>query len=86
MDARTAGRFSFLLAIPAVIGATVLYAGEMGSAAANEDMVPYLAGTLVSMVVGYFSLAAVLRILDKGKLYLFAPWCFIIGVLTLFFI
>jgi undecaprenyl-diphosphatase len=85
MDVRTAGRFSFLLAIPAVIGAALLTMGEAGSLTDDVGLVPLLAGTLTSVVVGYFSLDLLFRILQKGKLYVFAPYCFIVGILTFLF-
>ena len=75
-------RYSFLLAIPAIFGAGIL---SLHGLLARPVVVyqPAIIGAAVSFIVGYFALLALLRIVHKGRLYLFAPYCWMAGVAAL---
>ena len=76
-----AARFSFLLAVPAILGATILQIGDIsGSSATVAEL---LAGFISSFIIGYLTIRLLLGILRRGRLYWFAPYCLIIGLLTL---
>jgi len=77
-----AGRFSFLLAIPAIIGASVLKLDMVEMA--EIGFIPLLAGILVSFSVGLIALKITMGMLRKGKLYYFSPYCFLAGIVALF--
>lgn len=80
LEKEVALRFSFLLFIPAVIGATVLSVMDSdGLFAAAVDPVSLLVGLVVTVLVGYVSLRLLLRIVVKGRLYLFAFYCWAVG-------
>jgi undecaprenyl-diphosphatase len=80
VEKEVAFRFSFLLFIPAVIGATVLsIIGSDSSLVAVVDPVSLLAGLIVTVVIGYISLRLLLRIVLRGRLYLFAFYCWAVG-------
>jgi undecaprenyl-diphosphatase len=79
----TAFTYSFLLSIPAVIGATITE--SRGLAVGGMDVVAVLFGALVSMIVGYVSLKLLLRIVMKGRLHLFAYYCWIVGAIIIVF-
>ena len=84
VEKKDAFRFSFLLFIPAVIGATVLSViGSNGLFVAMIDPVSLLIGMVVTVAVGYVSLRLLLRIVLKGRLYLFAYYCWFIGFAVL---
>lgn len=73
-------RFSFLMSIPAVLGANILSIGEAVSAGMNPSLLPgYLAGTVVAAVSGYFAIRLVNLLADKGKFGNFAYYCWGIG-------
>jgi undecaprenyl-diphosphatase len=74
-----AGRFSFLLSIPAVLGAVVLHLGE-SLQDPPEQWGPILVGSLVSFLVGFMALRALLWVVRGGKLYAFAYYVFPVGV------
>ena len=77
-----AARFSFLLSIPAVLGATILKVGEMAAAPLGSDrLVIMLIGAIVSFFTGWLAIEAMLRILRRGKLYWFAPYCLLVGII-----
>lgn len=79
-----AGRFSFILCIPAIIGALLL---QLDTAAISRvGAVPLMAGFVVSAVVGFLALKLLMGMVRKGHFYYFAPYCWTIGILTLVFI
>lgn len=78
----TAARYSFLLSIPAIAGAGVLGLKNLGPAAGLPVTV-VLTGVVSAAVVGYLSLKMLLFIVSRGKMYAFAPYCWLIGALAL---
>jgi len=78
-----AGRFSFLLSIPAIIGAVVL---QLDMAAITRvGAIPLILGFLSSAGVGFLALKILMRMIQKGHFYYFAPYCWAIGILTVVF-
>lgn len=82
-----AARFSFLLSVPAVLGATILEGKDAlipGSAALDWKILSI--GLISSFVVGYLSLKFLLKIVQSRKFSWFAPYCLLAGLLTLLFL
>lgn len=77
-----ATRFSFLLSIPAIMGAGLYQIHKINWAYPEWSKVG--AGVLVSALVGYFSLVYLARLVKKGKFYLFSFYCLSLGFLALF--
>ena len=83
-DRKFAVRYSFLMSIPAVLGANILSlkdAVETGIIWA--DVPVYIVGVVVAAVSGYFCIRLLKMIADKGKFGWFAYYCWAIGALTL---
>lgn len=81
VDRNEAFRFSFLLFIPAAVGATVLTMLDAESLAVGAvDYVSLLVGLAVTVMVGYLSLGLFQRVVSKGKLHLFAFYCWALGL------
>ena len=78
-----AAEFSFLLSIPAILGAVVLEWKELLSIP-SELAGHYTVAAVVSCVVGLFSIYAVLSTVKKGKFEYFAYYCFAIGLIGLY--
>ena len=78
-------RFSFLLSLPAVLGATLLKVVKvMGAGEIDTALLPmYLAGMAVAGVVGYFSISLVKLLASKGKFGMFAYYCWLAGAAAL---
>ncbi len=78
-------RFSFLMSMPAVLGANILSLKDvMETGAFHMEMLPlYLVGTVVAAVVGYFAIRLVNLLADKGKFGAFAWYCWIVGAVPL---
>ena len=83
-DRRFAVRFSFLLSIPAVLGANLLTLVDALQDGVNWAELPvYLVGVAVAAVSGYLCLRLLRYIADKGRFGAFAYYCWGIGLLTL---
>lgn len=79
-ERKFAVRFSFLLSIPAVLGANILSIGEAVREGIDVSLLPaYIVGTLVAAVSGYFAIRLVNLLADKGKFGNFAYYCWGIG-------
>ncbi len=79
--------FSFMLAIPAIGGAALLelISGiKKGGASINsEELFVLGVGFTVAALVGYFSLALLLKVLKRGKLTFFGWYVLSVGILTI---
>ena len=86
-DRNFAVRYSFLMSLPAVFGATLLKVVKVAkSGVLDTKLLPmYLTGMVVAGVVGYFSIRLVKLLADKGKFGRFAYYCWIAGVIALIF-
>ena len=83
-ERKFAVRFSFLLSIPAVLGANILSLADAAKAGINWAEVPvYLVGVVTAAVVGYLCIRLLRFIADRGKVGAFAYYCWAVGVLTL---
>jgi len=77
-------KFSFLLSIPAVLGAnivTLVDAFQQGVDIANVPA--YLIGMVAAMLSGIGAISLVKRIAAKGKFGGFAYYCWVMGVLSI---
>jgi undecaprenyl-diphosphatase len=88
LDRNFAARFSFLLSIPAILGAVVLHTkdlitGSEETAAESISVIPVIAGTLTAAVVGFFAVKLMLKIIRERSLFGFAIYTGILGVLVL---
>ena len=79
MDRKTSALFSFMLAIPAILGAAVLQLGEIEQFGSHELQV-LLTGVLVSYLVGMAGLKLVLAFVKEGRMHYFSYylWALII--------
>ena len=85
-DRKFAVRYSFLMSLPAVLGATlleVLDVMKLEGGIPKENLTMYLVGMAVAAVVGYFSIQLVKLLADKGRFGAFAFYCWGAGALFL---
>lgn len=84
MGRQKAGEFAFLVSIPAIVGALVLTlrdAGELSQAVGVGQLVAAFASALV---VGFAALRLLIRLIGKGRLYLFSVYLIPVGIIGLF--
>ena len=82
-DRKFAVRYSFLLSLPAVLGATILEVKDvigMEGGLAEGVLPMYLMGMVIAGVVGYFSIRLVNLLASKGKFGAFAYYCWAAGI------
>lgn len=83
-ERKFAVRYSFLMSIPAILGANILSLKD-----ALEESVPwaevpvYLAGVAAAAIVGYACIRLIRLVADKGKFGFFAYYCWLAGLVTL---
>ncbi len=83
-DRKFAVRYSFLMSIPAILGANILSLKDALEAAVPWEEVPfYLVGVAVSALVGYACIRLIKLVADKGKFGFFAYYCWLVGLVTL---
>lgn len=75
--------FSFLLSIPAILGALILQLPKMGSLTQPEFVI-YLIGTIIAAVIGFLSLKLLRRIVINQRLYLFGFYTLALSLVTFF--
>lgn len=85
LDRKEAARFSFLLSIPAILGASVLEAKDLALSQMDPGLIlPYIVGVLTAAISGYLAIRLLLGILTKGKLYYFSIYCWLLGAAVVF--
>ncbi|MEZ6091181.1 MAG: undecaprenyl-diphosphate phosphatase [Pirellulaceae bacterium] len=76
--------FSFLLAIPAILGATVLELKDLAESGMSAARItPLVVGAAVAFIVGIFALRWLIAWSRQGRLHLFAYWCIPVGIATI---
>lgn len=81
-----AAEFSFLLSLPAVIGASILELKDVISQSnTGRGLSIYLAGAVTALIVGYLAIKFLLGVIKKGKFQYFGYYCFVIGIFFLIF-
>lgn len=76
-------KFSFLLGIPAILGASVLDIGDAIKQDKKIDFVPLFAGMLTAAVVGYLSIQLIRWLLLSNKFIIFAWYTLALGIVVI---
>ncbi len=80
-----AARFSFLLSLPVIFGASLLEFIDVYKMGLNEiNWIPVIAGVISAAIAGYFAIKFLLRVLKTGSLVMFSYYCWIIGFVVIF--
>lgn len=76
-----AAEFSFILMVPAVLGANVLKVGEgfLGASGSSIELWGYVLGTVTSAITGMIAIKLLLKIIRQGKLGRFSYYCLPLG-------
>jgi len=83
LDRRTAGEYSFILSIPAVLGALLLTVLEGNASGIEVGLWPVIAGCIASFITGLFALRLLLWMVKQARLWYFSIYLVIVGVLGL---
>lgn len=83
-DRKFAVKYSFILSIPAILGAMVLEVKDAGSMAVSSSQAGiYVVGMLVAAVVGYICIKTMFVIARNKKFKFFAFYCLSVGLLSI---
>ncbi len=83
-DRRFAVKYSFIMSIPAVLGAAILELKDISTAAlSGTEILYYVIGMAVAAVVGYICIKTMLVIVRNKKFTIFSIYCLIIGALSI---
>jgi undecaprenyl-diphosphatase len=85
LDGQTSARFSFLLAIPAILGAFLFKAKEAGFNFSGIN-INYFIGFFAACIAGVISLKLLLKVLYKNKFHWFGVYCILLGIVVLLFL
>lgn len=82
LERELAARFSFLLSIPAILGAALVQIKDISSL---MDMTTgaALAGFIAAIITGYLAIKIVLKLITEKNLLIFAYYCWIVGPLAI---
>jgi len=81
IDREKVARFSFIMSLPAVFGATILKLKDIiDMPPASSEILNLIAGTIVAFVSGYFAIIWLLDIVKKGKLQIFGYYCLAVSI------
>lgn len=84
MTKKTAVRYSFIMSIPAILGATILKLLDLSKEPINTKMLPgYILGTIIAGVTGYISIKYMLKIVRKRRYFGFAIYCVALAAIAI---
>lgn len=76
-------KFSFLLSIPAILGAALFDGIDVIKEGTDLSFLPAICGVAVAAVSGFFAIKILRKLVKDGKFKYFAYYCMVAGVLTL---
>ena len=74
-------KFSFLLSIPAILGAVVKELPSLASLP-KEDMIYYLAGSFSAFLSGFLVISFLIKMLKRRNMKIFAYWCWFVAIVS----
>jgi undecaprenyl-diphosphatase len=78
-----AAEFSFLMSIPVIAGAGLLEARDAVLSVSQIGAVPWAVSFVAAFAAGIWSIRWLVALLQRGRFYAFAPYCWAVGVFTL---
>ncbi|WP_299521764.1 undecaprenyl-diphosphatase UppP [uncultured Methanobrevibacter sp.] len=81
LDKEFAAKFSFILSIPAILGAFVVQLKDIGTIA-DFNVLAVLLGFLAALISGYLAIKWLIDLIQKRSLDIFAYYCWIVGIIV----
>ena len=80
----TAVKYSFIMSIPAVLGAVVLEMKDaFGTKIPAGTLVSYIIGMVVAAIVGYFAIRFMIGVVRRKKYIYFSIYCLVVGIIAI---
>lgn len=86
VNRQAAGDYSFIVSIPAILGAFILELKDLGEVSSNVGILPLIAGCAAAFATGYISLVFLMKLIRRGKLQWFACYLIPVAILGLIFL
>lgn len=87
LERETAVRYSFLLAIPIILGSTVLAVGDLsGAIFSTIGLAPLIAAFIATFIFSLVGIIWLINFLKKGRLIYFALYCYLVAILVFIFV
>ena len=86
VDRSLAGEYSFIISIPAILGAFVLELKDLSEVSSTIGAAPVIAGCAAAFAAGYISLTLLMKMIKKGKLQYFSLYLIPLAILGLIFL
>lgn len=86
VEPEEAAEFSFLMAIPAILGAAVLQLSDFRTGGSDMDPAPLLLGAVAAGVTGFLAIRTFVAMLRNRSFHRFAPYCWAVGGLFLLYL
>lgn len=81
LDRKLAARYSFLLSIPAILGAALIQAKDIVSF--DSGLGVLIGGFISALIFSYLAVKFMMNYIQKHSLIVFSYYCWIVGALTL---
>ena len=81
LDKEFAAKFSFILSIPAILGAFVLQIKDIGGAM-DANFLPVILGFIAAFIAGYAAIKWMLDLIQKRNLDIFSYYCWVMGLVV----
>ena len=81
LDKDFAAKFSFILSIPAILGAFLLQIKDIGGAL-DVNFIPIILGFIAAFIAAYAAIKWMLELIQKRSLDIFAYYCWIVGIIV----
>ena len=85
LDHETAVRFSFLVSIPVILGATLLELKDFAQTGFTSVSSAMILGMVAAFIAGIFAIRLFVRFVQSGKFHYFAYYCWFAGIFTIIF-
>lgn len=86
VDRKIAGDYSFIVSIPAILGAFILELKDLDKLTGSIGLLPLIVGFITAFTVGYGALWLFMGIFKKGKLHWFSLYLIPLGILGIIFL
>lgn len=81
---RFAVKYSFIMSIPAILGALVLELMNLGEiTVTTTEMIYFVVGMLIAAIIGFASIKLMLVVVRRKKFTFFAVYCLLVGVVSI---
>ena len=81
LDKEFAAKFSFILSIPAILGAFILQLKDIGTSL-DANFLPVILGFIAAFIAGYAAIRWMIELIQKKNLDIFSYYCWIVGIVV----